>query len=173
MAPEVIAGNPYDTKADIWSLGITIMEMCLGDPPNKEIDFKHIPKMKPPSLPANDARFSILIKEFVTLCLNEVPSERPTAEDLTKTKLMKSVAKAPLTPLKDLIARYGDWEKKGGIRASLAPGAPGAVLDGEGRRLTVMSMGGWDFEGGEGEAFESIEEENERDCKPFSPFESL
>lgn len=78
MAPEVILGQTYDTKADIWGLGITLYEMATGAPPHADQDHMRalmlIPKLKPPKLPdATDA--SKEMREFLALCLREIPGD--------------------------------------------------------------------------------------------------
>ncbi|KAI0051632.1 Pkinase-domain-containing protein [Auriscalpium vulgare] len=118
MAPEVAKAathSSYDTKADIWSVGIMLYEMIKGAPPNSHIMpekvVQLIPTMKPPRLAEGEA--SKELREFSLLCLNEVPSERLTAEDLLKHKWITKSAKVPTTILKDLILRYDAWAKTG------------------------------------------------------------
>lgn len=77
MAPEVITeGSPYNQKADIWSLGITVYEIALGNPPYAEHDPKSALMMlaqgKPPKL---TGPFSAQIKDFVAMCLTFNPEE--------------------------------------------------------------------------------------------------
>ncbi|KAL4242947.1 STE20/SPS1-related Proline-Alanine-rich Kinase [Abortiporus biennis] len=122
MAPEVAHAAAYDTKADIWSLGIMIYEMIKGSAPNSHILdqaklIQMIPRMKPPRLIEGEG--SKELREFVSQCLRESPADRLSAEDLLKTKLMKSIAKVPNVILKDLILRYESWVKGGGVRASM------------------------------------------------------
>ncbi|KAL0956049.1 hypothetical protein HGRIS_002221 [Hohenbuehelia grisea] len=122
MAPEVVQTVPnYDTKADIWSLGIMIFEMIKGSPPHSNMDkFKVmdlIPRSAPPRLAEADG--SKDMRDFVAACLKEVPSERLPPDELLKTKWIKS-AKASVVLLKDLVLRL----QQAGPRASLAEPLP-------------------------------------------------
>ncbi|KAI0949506.1 hypothetical protein AcW1_009097 [Taiwanofungus camphoratus] len=127
MAPEVAHASAYDTKADIWSLGIMIYEMIKGSAPHSHVVdqaklIQLIPRMKPPRLIEGEG--SKELREFVSHCLRESPNDRLTAEELSKTKWIKSVSKVPMTILKDLILRYDAWIQSGGTRQSVADPLP-------------------------------------------------
>ncbi|KAI8393385.1 Pkinase-domain-containing protein [Radiomyces spectabilis] len=112
MAPEVIReGASYDYKADIWSLGITVYEMIIGNPPLAHVDPMRavilIPKTKPPTM---DDAHSTQLKDFIESCLCEDPNDRLNADELMKTKFIKSSNKTPKAILRNLIARYEWWK---------------------------------------------------------------
>ena len=95
MAPEVIQQREegYDSKADVWSLGITAIEMATGSPPYSDMHpmrvLFFIPKNPPPRL---DGDFSPAFKEFVAQCLQKESGPRPRARDLANARF---IAEAP------------------------------------------------------------------------------
>ncbi|KAK6204796.1 kinase-like domain-containing protein [Scheffersomyces amazonensis] len=122
MAPEVIRkGDTYNSKADIWSLGITIYEIATGNPPycDRDADWamQMISKSTPPRLEGRE--YSPALKECIALCLDENPDERPSADDLMKCKLVKLYKNLPRNTLKELISRYLLWRDKNPSRDSV------------------------------------------------------
>ncbi|KAK9727648.1 kinase that interacts with cdc31p [Basidiobolus ranarum] len=113
MAPEVIQqGSKYDFKADIWSFGITLFEIATGNPPYADQNPKRalylIPRNKPIQLEGN---FSSILKEFIRLCLANDPNDRPSADELMKTKFIKSASKYPEEILKELVVRLKAYKE--------------------------------------------------------------
>lgn len=103
MAPEVMKRawpqgkqeTGYDASVDIWSLGITALELAKGRPPLSEFApsrvFSMVVNNPPPSLddPKEKKKFSSAFKDFVSLCLQKDPSKRPAASVLLKHKFFK------------------------------------------------------------------------------------
>ena len=105
MAPEVIQEEGYDFKADIWSLGITAIELANGAPPHSgshpmKILFT-IPKAPPPRL--EGPQWSKEFKDFVAKCLVKDPDTRASAKELLEHKFIRKAGN--IQALGELIER--------------------------------------------------------------------
>ena len=87
MAPEVVKQKEYDSKVDIWSLGIMAIEMIESEPPylNEEplkalflIATNGTPTLKSPD------QLSLEAKRFLSQCLTVDVTKRSTADDILR-----------------------------------------------------------------------------------------
>ncbi|XP_037075873.1 serine/threonine-protein kinase 26-like [Pollicipes pollicipes] len=109
MAPEVVQQSAYDSKADIWSLGITAIELAKGQPPYSDLHPMRvlflIPKNNAPRL---DGDFSRPFKDFVETCLNKDPDDRPTAKELLHLPFVRKARQT--VRLIELVDHYKKWQ---------------------------------------------------------------
>jgi len=85
MSPEVISKSKYNKKTDIWSLGITAIEMAEGEPPYSHIHpYRAMFKIQkdPPQGLTEPENWSHEFNHFVQRCLTIDPKSRPTAKEL-------------------------------------------------------------------------------------------
>eukprot|EP01137_Pigoraptor_chileana_P012322 Opistho-2@4281 len=92
MAPEVIQEIGYDVKADIWSLGITAIELAEMKPPYADIHPMRaifmIPTKPPPSF-THPEKWSKAFVDFIAKCLVKNPEERASAKQLLEHPFIK------------------------------------------------------------------------------------
>lgn len=96
MAPERIQGSPYTVKSDVWSVGLTLMELAIGKFPFAGSDddadgpggpqgildlLQQIVLEPAPKLPKSDA-FPPILEDMIAKCLMKDPAERPTPKEL-------------------------------------------------------------------------------------------
>ncbi|XP_070772556.1 STE20-like serine/threonine-protein kinase isoform X2 [Enoplosus armatus] len=110
MAPEVVMcetskDRPYDYKADIWSLGITLIELAQIEPPNHEMNpmrvLLKIAKADPPTL-MQPSRWSPEFSDFLKRCLDKHVDNRWTLTQLLQHSFVSNVTDN--RPLRELIA---------------------------------------------------------------------
>ncbi|XP_062452637.1 serine/threonine-protein kinase 10-like [Rhea pennata] len=110
MAPEVVQcetskENPYGYKADIWSLGITLIEMAEMEPPHHDLNplrvLLKIAKSQPPTL-RHPKRWSEDFKDFLRKSLEKSPEARWSATQLLQHPFVADVCDK--RPLRELVA---------------------------------------------------------------------
>uniref|UniRef100_A0A6Q2X114 non-specific serine/threonine protein kinase n=1 Tax=Esox lucius TaxID=8010 RepID=A0A6Q2X114_ESOLU len=113
MAPEVIQEIGYNCVADIWSLGITSIEMAEGKPPYADIHPMRaifmIPTNPPPTFRKPEL-WTDDFTDFVKKCLVKNPEQRATATQLLQHPFI--TAAKPVSILRDLITEAMEMKAK-------------------------------------------------------------
>ena len=85
MSPEVLSDSEYNKKTDIWSLGITAIEMAEGEPPYSHINYMRamfVIQKNPAQGLTQPEKWSPEFNNFIKRCLTVDPKRRPTAKEL-------------------------------------------------------------------------------------------
>jgi len=121
MAPEVLQAEKvggYDSKADLWSVGITAMELARGLPPYANLTAMDIVvrtiSRPPPTFdsysdiePRTSVRASSAFTSFLQACLVKNPRERKSATELLGHKFLKGAKVSALVALLGNVPKLG------------------------------------------------------------------
>ncbi len=137
MAPERIQGGAYTIKSDVWSVGLTVMELAIGRFPFDASDsaagdrasagpmgildlLQTIVHEPAPKLPKSEA-FPPILDEFIAKCLLKRQDERPTPRELYDRDLFLQAAKRTPVDLQEWAVAMMDRHNR---KSYLAPPAP-------------------------------------------------
>ncbi|KAF2683139.1 MAP kinase [Lentithecium fluviatile CBS 122367] len=139
MAPERIQGSPYTVKSDVWSVGLTLMELAIGKfpfggsdedgdgpgGPQGILDLLQQIVLEPaPKLPKSDA-FPSILEDMIAKCLMKDPAERPTPKELYDHDAFLQAAKRTPVDLEAWAISMMEHNKR---KSHLAPSAPSSAV---------------------------------------------
>jgi len=109
-APEVITGDPYDSKVDIWSLGIMALELAEGEPPYMDLPpIVALRLIVVDGIPPLSDKFSKPLRDFVGWCIEIKSSERATSQELLRHPFLSKVS--PPDVIKKLLKQAKELKK--------------------------------------------------------------
>jgi len=158
MAPEILEQiHGYDYKADIWSFGITAIELVYGEAPYQRLHplkvMKIIIEKEPPRI--RDRKYDANLAALVEVCLQKDPKRRPSMAEILRSH-GKFFTKANAEPLVEILRSLPPLERR--VTAKLPSKDK---KDSDGHRAAVT--GSWDFrtddfDDGDGDDFPGIGE---------------
>lgn len=136
MAPERIQGEKYTVKSDVWSFGLSIMELAIGKFPfssNADLEdadcapagildlLQQIVHEPAPSLPKSDA-FPPILEEMIQRCMSKVPDERPTPQELfDKDPFVQAAKRTPVDLMEWAVGLMEKDNRKSHLAPQLSP----------------------------------------------------
>jgi mitogen-activated protein kinase kinase len=151
MAPERIQGSPYTVKSDVWSVGLTLMELAIGKFPfsiDSEDDeeaagpqgildlLQQIVLEPAPKLPKSDA-FPSILDDVIAKCMMKAPEERPTPKELFDSDpFLQAAKRTPVDLQQWAISMMEKHNRKSHLVPPLSPSTR-ALLRGEDTPSTV------------------------------------
>ncbi|KAL2023136.1 hypothetical protein VTK56DRAFT_3742 [Thermocarpiscus australiensis] len=132
MAPERIQGDKYTVKSDVWSFGLTIMELAIGKFPfaaSEQLSdaesapagildlLQQIVHEPAPRLPKSDA-FPQCLEDMIQKCLYKEPERRPTPQELLDRDAFVQASKRTAVDLREWACGLMDRDNR---KSHLAP----------------------------------------------------
>jgi len=168
MAPEVMEQmSGYDTKADIWSFGITAMELAFGKAPYADFQPMKVLLMtlkeEPPTIDfykdESVAKFSSAFRSLIDKCLKKKPKKRAAAQKLLTHRFFQKAKDSKY--IIDHIVKKLPAMKSGGVPL-LNPTLELAAISGKSKEKPV-DVGPWSFD------MKELKEALEKDGPPAIP----
>ncbi|OWB78355.1 hypothetical protein B5S32_g2547 [[Candida] boidinii] len=111
MPPEIICQKKYNNSADVWSLGITAIEMAYGLPPLSQYPpMQAIFRIADGEQPSLGSGFSEEFNDFVNTCLQRDPTMRPSVRQLLNHKFVERGARVSKTELVKCVEKKRQWD---------------------------------------------------------------
>lgn len=110
MSPEIFACKPYDTKSDIWAMGVVIYEMSTLERPfdamlMQQLVFKIVHGELPP-MPKD--KYSVQFCSLLERMMCKDSKTRPSADDILSDSLFTTF-KIPKTPLQQVVPKKSQF----------------------------------------------------------------
>jgi len=118
MAPEIMSsqkeGTGYDKKVDIWSVGITALELLNGNPPYHDLPaFAVLMKTSTNPPPEAPSTSTAMFKDFIKTVLIKNPDTRPSADEVRKHPFLNSISDNQAADIiRDLVNSYIEAKSK-------------------------------------------------------------
>ena len=138
MAPEVMTGETYGRKTDVWSLGGLLVQMATGEPPWRCLKFQGVPQLLLHVVAAKSAppleaypHLSMHLRSAILSCCHPDPELRPLAWDVLALPFFLDRVDSPLTPgtPSSFTSRGNPYARKVCARPAVNPYARTNILD--------------------------------------------